>query len=381
MGVGPFDGTQPLADLFVSILERTPRPLREIRPEIPELLAAVVMRCLEKDRDARYQSAGDIAMALLPFAPARARDTAERAASMPSILRRSRAGAERTALAVDEGWGPPYSEPPEALAGDAYSQIVPVRSFAPSTPDGVTPLPSVSPVAAETLVSEQRVEPSAHAVTPLPPPLTEAKSPGHALRSLKLGLPPTKVTLAAAAILLAAALLARPHVQTASRTAMAMPQETTTRTVLPESPLPVEPPSTSELFVRASPASARVTIDGVPVTENPFRGRYPRSEVHVVGASAPGYEAKYESVSLANDVFIDVSLAARTATATRSVSPVVVTRTRRTVPAPAGPAVSSATGATAGTEVPAAVPSVEVDPGGGHTVFHPIEANNPYGAP
>jgi hypothetical protein len=43
-----------------TILEKTIPPIKELRPEIPEALDAVVMKCLEKDREKRYQRAKDI---------------------------------------------------------------------------------------------------------------------------------------------------------------------------------------------------------------------------------------------------------------------------------------------------------------------------------
>src|SRR4030095_3681400 len=49
----------------------------------PAALAAVIERCLMKDPAHRYQHAADLAHALLPFAPSRARLHAERASSAP----------------------------------------------------------------------------------------------------------------------------------------------------------------------------------------------------------------------------------------------------------------------------------------------------------
>ena len=45
------------AILQAAILERTPQPARELNPRIPSKLDAVIKRALEKDRDARYQTA------------------------------------------------------------------------------------------------------------------------------------------------------------------------------------------------------------------------------------------------------------------------------------------------------------------------------------
>ena len=372
-GVGPFDGSQPLADLFVSILERPAQALREIRPEIPEELAAIVARCLEKNRDARFQNAGEVAMALLPYAPARARATAERAVSMPDILRRSRAGAERTALAVDEA---PISDAGAAL--DAAWDSAPGDPRAPSSSNTPPQLPAVALDAAvrDTLPETQVEEPSVPGVT-APPPAADRRFGEKGWRSSVLGLPSTTIAAGGAALLLGVALLLRPHAQSAPNAAAAMAAAAPAALASVGQRLSDAQP-TSELFVRASPASAKLTIDGVPVSGNPFRGRYAKNEVHVIGATASGYDAKYEPVSLGNDVFIDVSLEAHPAMATRSSSPSVARPRRAVAPSPQSDAAAGA--AAAASPAPPA-PSLEVDPTGGHAVLHPIEATNPYGAP
>jgi serine/threonine-protein kinase len=70
-GTLPFGG-DTIAELFVAILEATPTPLGERVDGIPPGLDAVVMRCLEKLPENRFQSAGELAQALMPFAPATA---------------------------------------------------------------------------------------------------------------------------------------------------------------------------------------------------------------------------------------------------------------------------------------------------------------------
>jgi WD40 repeat protein/serine/threonine protein kinase len=46
---------------------REPRPIRELRPDVPEELAAVIARMMAKDRAARYQTPAEIVTALAPW--------------------------------------------------------------------------------------------------------------------------------------------------------------------------------------------------------------------------------------------------------------------------------------------------------------------------
>jgi serine/threonine-protein kinase len=61
-----------------AILEQAPPKVRTYRADVPAELEAVVSRCLEKDPNRRFQDVGDLAAALYPFAPRRARLSAER---------------------------------------------------------------------------------------------------------------------------------------------------------------------------------------------------------------------------------------------------------------------------------------------------------------
>jgi serine/threonine-protein kinase len=375
-GVGPFDGSQPLADLFVSILERPAQALRELRPEVPEALAAIVARCLEKNRDARFQTAGEVAMELLPFAPPRVRAAAERAMSMPDILCRSRAGAERTAPAMEDALVPD-PKGSESLVDESWDAVQ--RASRVVTLDAAPPqIPSVATdsVAPERPSGPRAEQPSAPAVT-APRPPARRRFAALAWRSSVLGSPSTTIATGGAAVLLAAALALRPrapnipNVAAASATSVAASLPTTSSQRAPEA----QP--TSELFVRASPASAKLTIDGAPVSGNPFHARFPKNEVHVVGATATGYEAKYEPVSLGDDVVIDISLDPRSTMATRGSSPAAVARPRRAMPP--SPQADPSTMAASSPAVPG--PAIGVDPAGGRPPLHPIEATNPYGTP
>jgi serine/threonine-protein kinase len=66
-GKRPFEaGTMP--EVVAMILENTPVPLKELRPDVPDELCDVVSLCLRK-MDQRLPTVADLATALAPFAP------------------------------------------------------------------------------------------------------------------------------------------------------------------------------------------------------------------------------------------------------------------------------------------------------------------------
>jgi eukaryotic-like serine/threonine-protein kinase len=76
-GRPPFSG-ESLPDLLAAIMTVPPHPLRALRPELPAALEQVILRSLEKDVTRRFQSVGELAAALVPFAPRRSRHISER---------------------------------------------------------------------------------------------------------------------------------------------------------------------------------------------------------------------------------------------------------------------------------------------------------------
>jgi len=55
----PFEGETPLG-IAMKHKSETPRDPREINAQIPEDLGSVILKCLEKDKENRYQSAGEV---------------------------------------------------------------------------------------------------------------------------------------------------------------------------------------------------------------------------------------------------------------------------------------------------------------------------------
>jgi serine/threonine-protein kinase len=62
----PFDG-ETVGELFANILERDPTPLTSMAPHVSPAIAAIIHKCLARDRQQRYANVGQIARDLLPY--------------------------------------------------------------------------------------------------------------------------------------------------------------------------------------------------------------------------------------------------------------------------------------------------------------------------
>ena len=76
-GTAPFSG-ETLAELCVKISSQPPPMLRDSRPDAPLGLQEAILRCLQKDRNLRFLNVAQLATALFPYGPKRARDSVER---------------------------------------------------------------------------------------------------------------------------------------------------------------------------------------------------------------------------------------------------------------------------------------------------------------
>ena len=65
----PFPG-ETVTQVCALVMSKPPAPPRSIRPAIPQGLEDVVLRCLAKEADARYQNVSELVAALRPFADA-----------------------------------------------------------------------------------------------------------------------------------------------------------------------------------------------------------------------------------------------------------------------------------------------------------------------
>ena len=92
-GSAAFDAPS-LTQLSATILEQNPAPPSSGHPEIPPELDAIVARCLEKNPNDRFQNVAELAMALYPWGPRRARVWAERCCLLLKVAGASEAEFE-----------------------------------------------------------------------------------------------------------------------------------------------------------------------------------------------------------------------------------------------------------------------------------------------
>jgi serine/threonine-protein kinase len=76
-GLPPFDGDN-IATLSAQIVTETPKPVAELRPEVPKALSDVIATCLEKEPQRRFGSMAELSAALAPFASPASAHLAER---------------------------------------------------------------------------------------------------------------------------------------------------------------------------------------------------------------------------------------------------------------------------------------------------------------
>jgi eukaryotic-like serine/threonine-protein kinase len=83
-GEPPFEA-DTVTGLCAMIVADAPPALRSRAPQVPEALDRVVMRCLDKDMTRRFQSVGELAVALRPFATADGQLSADKVARMAGL--------------------------------------------------------------------------------------------------------------------------------------------------------------------------------------------------------------------------------------------------------------------------------------------------------
>jgi eukaryotic-like serine/threonine-protein kinase len=111
-GTTAFDEGSSITEICAAILETKPKPIELHRNDLPSGLVEVISKCLEKDVRRRYQNVAELALALMPFGPKRARLNVERAVA---VLQG--AGQADPALRVDSVMPPSSLDPTVSSIG------------------------------------------------------------------------------------------------------------------------------------------------------------------------------------------------------------------------------------------------------------------------
>ncbi len=179
-GVLPFREEREVTALIAEVLERPHRSLLDIAPNVPERLAAIVDRCLEKDRDFRYQTAAEVALDLLPLAPARARASVERAVSVMQAAGMMPLNGDMESLRPmpaphsDRLSSPPAVSEPQAPHSGMRASVMPISL---GTPPPMPARRSVDPKSSRAAEAERVAAATAASVQPVvvtrPTPIAE----------------------------------------------------------------------------------------------------------------------------------------------------------------------------------------------------------------
>jgi serine/threonine-protein kinase len=312
-GTMPFDETLEFTELVANILEVPHRRLRDLRGDAPIMLEAVVDRALEKDRAKRYQSTADLAVALLPFAPKRARATAERVTSI-----------SKAAGLTDPGFQvPPSDLPPPMAEAMNMPTLTPPR------------VPNVTPAQSPMITSNPAISGAVEAVVP----------------------PKRRVPLAAAIAaggLVLVSLIAITAYGLSHSDAKATASATVSATSQPAQSIATAPAKPTRRVLVIDPRDAIVTVDGAHLSKDTPWVEGTRSVLlHV---EAPGRGSRDLTVTFETDEPLVIELPHVAATASVTATSLAVTPVLTHTP-PHGRPVASGSASSAPTTTPTENPT------------------------
>jgi serine/threonine-protein kinase len=191
-GKMPFPA-ESVTQLTAMVLSDPPRPIQALRSNVPDELARVIERCMQKDPAARFQTVAQLALALQRFAPPDARDLAARIARIGTTgLRGGSSDASGALAGATGGGGTPavwseastHTEPkasrPVATAIAAAVALVAVAVGVGARFVIVRPASPAAEAAAKVEHPVEMIEPdttAAHTAVPVPPLATLAPPP------------------------------------------------------------------------------------------------------------------------------------------------------------------------------------------------------------
>lgn len=133
-GRGPFDHHRSVADILVAHAVETPQPPSALAPQpLPAALDALVLRALEKDPAARFQSANELAEALAALAPSLRRAPPKGAVTASDLARTAVMGPKQ------EPGNPPISAEKPRFRDPFDATTAPARIHAVAMSDGPAP--------------------------------------------------------------------------------------------------------------------------------------------------------------------------------------------------------------------------------------------------
>ena len=252
-----------LSELFMLLATATPTPLDQLRSDLPPGLSALVDKGLEKSPDARFQSAAEMAEALVPFADRRSEVVIRQLLSRPSMMSRrgstpppphtgaTGATSARPSASPTRRWS---SEPAKAASGVPAQPLLVGRSeivARSETPAPRTEAAAAARVSAGTAPGVGSAESSGETR-----PIAPAGSRG---RALWIG------SAAAGVLVLAAIGFLLPEQTPASRIGTARgPREASAGPGAPGTAAKVKPGAAPQLQVPLVPAPANAVDAGSP---------------------------------------------------------------------------------------------------------------------
>ena len=152
-GGPPFDG-EGVGEIFAAILEKDPQPIRKFRPDVSEELEQIVFMCLRRDVEERWQTAADLARALVPYGSGKwsgVVEGIELTQARSSRMMKVRTSVTARNLIAVANQVLKRSRPPGAITDDATGRVAFARNDGPngnpqallqdSEPSEVPPIP------------------------------------------------------------------------------------------------------------------------------------------------------------------------------------------------------------------------------------------------
>jgi cytochrome c peroxidase len=188
----PFEA-ESMPELVLKVVTEPPQSLKELRPDVPDLMVEIVERCLKKDPTERFPNAGELGVALEPLAPPGSRITIERKRVKTTLRSPGSTTGDRARGDTPSRAGKPSGATPAAW-GSGKGQTPATAATTLVDEERKAPEPAPTPEVAKTLAAASKPTPEAEAPRPAPAAEAPAKPAASAER------PPSRRNVVAAAV-------------------------------------------------------------------------------------------------------------------------------------------------------------------------------------